>query len=136
MVEWSITTVLKTVVPRGTGGSNPSLSAKKAAHWVAFFVYAIRVRTVLSVAVLGESVPAGRAQIPLSPQCKTQSFENTNGCVFRFNLWLRTIEIIGLCAAIALHNYNLMEVWTVFKDIYIYLVKQMRGKSYRCKRGA
>ena len=28
MVEWSITTVLKTVVPRGTGGSNPSLSAK------------------------------------------------------------------------------------------------------------
>ena len=29
MVEWSITTVLKTVVLRGTGGSNPSLSAKK-----------------------------------------------------------------------------------------------------------
>ena len=28
MVEWSITTVLKTVVPRGTGGSNPSLSAQ------------------------------------------------------------------------------------------------------------
>lgn len=27
MVEWSITTVLKTVVPRGTGGSNPPLSA-------------------------------------------------------------------------------------------------------------
>ena len=27
MVEWSITTVLKTVVLRGTGGSNPSLSA-------------------------------------------------------------------------------------------------------------
>ena len=30
MVEWSITTVLKTVVPRGTGGSNPSLSAINA----------------------------------------------------------------------------------------------------------
>ena len=29
MVEWSITTVLKTVVLRGTGGSNPSLSAKE-----------------------------------------------------------------------------------------------------------
>ena len=29
MVEWSITVVLKTTVPRGTGGSNPSLSAKK-----------------------------------------------------------------------------------------------------------
>ena len=28
MAEWSIATVLKTVVPRGTGGSNPSLSAK------------------------------------------------------------------------------------------------------------
>ena len=32
MVEWSITTVLKTVVPRGTGGSNPSLSANKGAN--------------------------------------------------------------------------------------------------------
>ena len=29
MVEWSITTVLKTVVLRGTGGSNPSLSAER-----------------------------------------------------------------------------------------------------------
>lgn len=28
MVEWSITVVLKTTVPRGTGGSNPSLSAQ------------------------------------------------------------------------------------------------------------
>ena len=28
MVEWSITAVLKTAVPRGTGGSNPPLSAK------------------------------------------------------------------------------------------------------------
>ncbi len=27
MVEWSITVVLKTTVPRGTEGSNPSLSA-------------------------------------------------------------------------------------------------------------
>ena len=32
MVEWSITTVLKTVVPRGTGGSNPSLSADKGVN--------------------------------------------------------------------------------------------------------
>ena len=30
MVEWSITVVLKTTVPRGTGGSNPSLSATYA----------------------------------------------------------------------------------------------------------
>ena len=31
MVEWSITVVLKTTVLRGTGGSNPSLSADKSA---------------------------------------------------------------------------------------------------------
>ena len=30
MVEWSITAVLKTAVLRGTGGSNPSLSATNA----------------------------------------------------------------------------------------------------------
>ena len=29
MVEWSITAVLKTAVLRGTGGSNPSLSAER-----------------------------------------------------------------------------------------------------------
>ena len=29
MAEWSIAAVLKTVVLRGTGGSNPSLSAKR-----------------------------------------------------------------------------------------------------------
>ena len=27
MAEWSIAVVLKTIVPKGTGGSNPSLSA-------------------------------------------------------------------------------------------------------------
>ena len=34
MVEWSITAVLKTAVPRGTGGSNPSLSAIKGVDQV------------------------------------------------------------------------------------------------------
>ncbi len=29
VAEWSIATVLKTVVPRGTGGSNPSFSAQR-----------------------------------------------------------------------------------------------------------
>ena len=38
MAEWSIAAVLKTVVPRGTGGSNPSLSAvtgvaQLVEHW-------------------------------------------------------------------------------------------------------
>ena len=37
MVEWSITPVLKTGVLRGTGGSNPSLSAKVADYQRLFF---------------------------------------------------------------------------------------------------
>ena len=32
MVEWSITAVLKTAVPKGTGGSNPALSANKGVN--------------------------------------------------------------------------------------------------------
>ena len=42
MVEWSITVVLKTTVPRGTGGSNPSLSAKSSMSKIVglFFFYA------------------------------------------------------------------------------------------------
>ncbi len=34
MVEWSITAVLKTAVLRGTGGSNPSLSAKRSCKYL------------------------------------------------------------------------------------------------------
>ena len=40
MAEWSNALVLKTSVPRGTGGSNPSSSAIKSLvqkHW-AFFI--------------------------------------------------------------------------------------------------
>ena len=33
MAEWSNAAVLKTVVPRGTGGSNPSLSASKSIRY-------------------------------------------------------------------------------------------------------
>ena len=39
MAEWSIAPVLKTGVLRGTGGSNPSLSAKPADIQRAFFVF-------------------------------------------------------------------------------------------------
>ena len=39
MVEWSITVVLKTTVPRGTGGSNPSLSAKRKSKGFLFFCF-------------------------------------------------------------------------------------------------
>ncbi len=48
MVEWSITAVLKTAVLRGTGGSNPSLSAhnnKKPAEFSAGFFVIIRIGT-------------------------------------------------------------------------------------------
>ena len=41
MAEWSIASVLKTDVLRGTGGSNPSLSAKVADYQRLFFFTAI-----------------------------------------------------------------------------------------------
>ena len=45
----------------------PSLSAKRVQQKLdSFFAYASRVLTVLSVASLCESVPSGRARIPLS----------------------------------------------------------------------
>ena len=47
MVEWSITPVLKTGVLRGTGGSNPSLSAhtkeKGSSIGLPFFVSLLKV---------------------------------------------------------------------------------------------
>ncbi len=44
MAEWSNAAVLKTVVPRGTGGSNPSLSAEKElTMWVPFFYASLRI---------------------------------------------------------------------------------------------
>ena len=45
LAEWSIAAVLKTVEPRGSGGSNPSLSAKeykKLAFRLAFFCFQAR----------------------------------------------------------------------------------------------
>ena len=43
MAEWSIAAVLKTVVLRGTGGSNPSLSARGVNRMIftSFFLYPI-----------------------------------------------------------------------------------------------
>ena len=46
MAEWSIAAVLKTVEGHTSGGSNPSLSAEKAARRVAFSALE-RVRTVV-----------------------------------------------------------------------------------------
>ncbi len=53
MVEWSITAVLKTAVPRGTGGSNPSLSAqnlkKKPVEKSTGFVVFIGIQTTAMI---------------------------------------------------------------------------------------
>ena len=38
MAEWSNAVVLKTIVPKGTGGSTPSLSAEKASNYLLFFI--------------------------------------------------------------------------------------------------
>ena len=45
MAEWSIAAVLKTVVLRGTGGSNPSLSAKgcKSIDLQPFFYFLLNI---------------------------------------------------------------------------------------------
>ena len=62
MVEWSITVVLKTTVPRGTGGSNPSLSAPSRDNTLifselsllfVFFADKIQTFTVSSLAGYG-----------------------------------------------------------------------------------
>ena len=55
MAEWSNALVLKTSVPRGTGGSNPSLSAKtteKPAFYAGFF-YAHARTKLASVSGMG-----------------------------------------------------------------------------------
>ena len=102
MVEWSITTVLKTVVLRGTGGSNPSLSANKSnLMGCSFFCICEPGSHVLSVAPLGESVPSGRARIPLSPQTRGISFSDAFFvcCGFLYKLeftWLLEIPMLLL----------------------------------------
>ena len=54
MVEWSITPVLKTGVLRGTGGSNPSISAKLADFQRVFFFTAnFTAKNWLSINLVG-----------------------------------------------------------------------------------
>ena len=58
MVEWSITTVLKTAVPRGTGGSNPSLSAKSSmSNIVELFFYALSGQASFMVLIVNRIPP-------------------------------------------------------------------------------
>ena len=52
MAEWSIAAVLKTVELRGSGGSNPSLSAKKKNRGdepLFFFVYRLYVKRTINM---------------------------------------------------------------------------------------
>ena len=50
MVEWSITAVLKTAVPRGTGGSNPSLSANsRNSTSYGYFLIMIGIRSIVLI---------------------------------------------------------------------------------------
>ena len=58
MVEWSITPVLKTGVLRGTGGSNPSLSAKLVDFFqrVLFFFPEIPVSISVSFLLYSQGV--------------------------------------------------------------------------------
>ena len=52
MAEWSNAAVLKTVVPQGTGGSNPSFSARAFEYktrtkvWVLYFLWDSTVKCV------------------------------------------------------------------------------------------
>ena len=70
MVEWSITAVLKTAVPRGTGGSNPSLSAETNLQDIdfqscRFFLYP--KRCTKNAPNLAPTHSYGRFQIPHTP---------------------------------------------------------------------
>ena len=48
MVEWSITVVLKTTVPRGTGGSNPSPSAKSSMSNIVGLFFCVQSQFLIS----------------------------------------------------------------------------------------
>ncbi len=75
MVEWSITAVLKTVELRGSGGSNPSLSANNlklsAKRW-AFFVQARQELAPVRACAEKDHRPSGRE---LQIACKGPSGE-------------------------------------------------------------
>ena len=51
MAEWSIAAVLKTVVPQGTVGSNPTFSAKKALQFVRLFLFKLVIMKKLSILI-------------------------------------------------------------------------------------
>ena len=100
MVEWSITTVLKTVVPRGTGGSNPSLSARMQPKCCIFFCFCDARRKGFTatghamqktsrMASLSNSLPF----FPAMPTCLSEKAVLYAREVYGF--WLRKDSFIG-----------------------------------------
>ena len=73
VVEWSITAVLKTAVLRGTGGSNPSLSAlKTAAEMLQFLFEKLVFQWWIRLGVRTDASHASnRGSIPLSTTTKS-----------------------------------------------------------------
>ena len=73
VVEWSITAVLKTAVLRGTGGSNPSLSAlKTAAEMLQFLFKKLVFQWWIRLGVRTDASHASnRGSIPLSTTTKS-----------------------------------------------------------------
>ena len=71
MAEWSIAPVLKTGVPRGTGGSNPSFSAEDLQQRKSFF-YALKF--CKPVQILRDENPGVRAVALAETSEATPSF--------------------------------------------------------------
>lgn len=92
MVEWSITTVLKTVVPRGTGGSNPSLSANRLQK--DFTKVVILAFKNLLIVVKSRFYNDFSLYIPLSPDGITLCFDNHHSVKFCYiNCYTKIVAI-------------------------------------------
>ena len=65
MAEWSIAAVLKTVDLRGSGGSNPSFSAKVKTHRLSdgFFVCANSPKTSFLKRICTNKKPANKVRV-------------------------------------------------------------------------
>ncbi len=88
MVEWSITVVLKTTVPRGTGGSNPSLSAKNPRNLLKISRFFFFMQKLL----------------PLIVRHLLRHFYATYGMLLLFNTILYHFPIAALVASYAAND--------------------------------
>ena len=121
MAEWSIAAVLKTVVLRGTGGSNPSLSAASGNSATRILrVFFFDKRSLVNVFTDGRfsnKISIGSADTAISVY-KTRSkgkgdHTGANPSAFKYRLWMRLIlfyttslaakktSTCGLCPSVA-----------------------------------